>query len=65
MCICDTYVVDAYVMVLGFNLDEIVVNSDGYNSNDLLIMVWFGSDHGPHLVALKGVWWEHPLEIHN
>jgi uncharacterized protein (DUF779 family) len=31
---CDTYVVGAYMVALGFNLDEIVVNSDGHKFNE-------------------------------
>jgi hypothetical protein len=26
---------------------------------------WFCGGHGPHLVVLMGVWWQHPSEIHN
>jgi hypothetical protein len=32
---------------------------------EIYIMGWFCGGHGPYLVALMGVWWQHPLEIHN
>jgi hypothetical protein len=34
VCICGTYVVDSYVVILGFNLGENMVNSDGYWLNE-------------------------------
>jgi hypothetical protein len=33
MCICGTYVIGAYVSIVGFNSCEIVENSDGHRFN--------------------------------
>jgi hypothetical protein len=31
----------------------------------IYIVGWFYGGHGPYLVALMGIWWQLPLEIHN
>jgi hypothetical protein len=47
------YKCGTYVVVLGFNLGEIMVNSDGHRFNEWLSEGWFSGGHGPHLVPLN------------
>jgi hypothetical protein len=55
MGIWNTYVVGTYVVFLGFNSSEIVVNNHGHRFNEWLIMGWFSRGHGPNLMGVMEV----------